>query len=75
MTHGVHWLPNVDTIVVIDNGQISEMGSYEQLIKHNGPFAHFLETFLLHEDPDDGETDAESMYYRVPWYHFLLLTC
>ncbi|XP_021347158.1 multidrug resistance-associated protein 1-like [Mizuhopecten yessoensis] len=62
VTHGVHWLPNVDRIIVMDGGQISEIGTYEELLQHNGPFAHFLQTFLFNDndkdDEDTGETGA-----------------
>ncbi|XP_069102567.1 multidrug resistance-associated protein 1-like isoform X2 [Argopecten irradians] len=56
VTHGVHWLPNVDRIIVMNGGTISEMGTYKELLQHNGPFAHFLQTFLLsNEDDSNGE--------------------
>ena len=42
MTHGVHWLPMVDTIVVMVDGKISEYGSYDDLLSHDGVFAQFL---------------------------------
>ncbi|XP_033725081.1 multidrug resistance-associated protein 1-like [Pecten maximus] len=60
VTHGVHWLPNVDRIIVMDGGQISEIGTYEELLQHNGPFAHFLQTFLLHDDDKDEEDVKET---------------
>uniref|UniRef100_A0A1I8HPH1 Multidrug resistance-associated protein 1 n=1 Tax=Macrostomum lignano TaxID=282301 RepID=A0A1I8HPH1_9PLAT len=56
VTHGIHWLPHVDEIVVIDNGRISEQGSYEHLLDHDGPFASFLKEFFLH----DGERKRAS---------------
>jgi ABC-type multidrug transport system fused ATPase/permease subunit len=37
ITHGIHWLPMVDNIIVMVNGRITEMGSYENLINHDGP--------------------------------------
>lgn len=60
VTHGVHWLPMVDRIVVIDNNTISELGTYEELVNHNGPFAQFLRQYLLQnceedEDPEIGQ--------------------
>lgn len=62
VTHGVQWLPLVDRIAVIADGQISEIGSYDELLTHNGPFAQFLKTFLLKEDSDDSDSeDPESM--------------
>ncbi|XP_033725264.1 multidrug resistance-associated protein 1-like [Pecten maximus] len=59
VTHGIHWLPKVDKIIVMDNGRISEVGSYEQLLGNNGAFALFLNTFLLKGDSDDVESDEE----------------
>ncbi|KAK7480989.1 hypothetical protein BaRGS_00027804 [Batillaria attramentaria] len=35
VTHGVHWLPMVDEIVVLMDGRISEVGSYTKLIEHD----------------------------------------
>ena len=58
MTHGVQWLPNVDKIVVLVNGEISEMGSYEELLSHDGPFAQFLKTYLTQED-SESEDECE----------------
>ena len=58
VTHGVHWLPKVDEIIVLDNGRISEHGTFEELVMHNGPFAQFLQVYLLQEEDD--EEDQES---------------
>nr|XP_022309966.1 multidrug resistance-associated protein 1-like isoform X1 [Crassostrea virginica] len=55
VTHGVHWLPKVDLVVVMDNGTISEVGTYEELMQSKGAFSEFLETHLLQEDEDDNE--------------------
>ncbi|KAH9490363.1 Canalicular multispecific organic anion transporter 2 [Bulinus truncatus] len=49
VTHGVHWLPMVDFIIVMKNGGISETGSYEQLVSHDGEFAQFLKEFFIQE--------------------------
>ncbi|CAG5116121.1 unnamed protein product, partial [Candidula unifasciata] len=38
VTHGVHWLPFVDHIVVMKDGMISECGTYRRLVSHNGDF-------------------------------------
>ncbi|PVD26852.1 hypothetical protein C0Q70_12000 [Pomacea canaliculata] len=62
VTHGVHWLPMVDEIIVMQDGKISERGSYEALLSHNGPFAQFLKTFLTEvaeESTDDGDNDPQ----------------
>ncbi|XP_059143338.1 multidrug resistance-associated protein 1-like [Physella acuta] len=59
VTHGVHWLPQVDKIVVMTDGRISEVGSYEQLLSHDGPFAQFLKTYLTQEVNDEEADDPE----------------
>ncbi|KAK3096100.1 hypothetical protein FSP39_023229 [Pinctada imbricata] len=59
VTHGVHWLPMVDTIIVMDNGRIREVGSYEELLQYNGVFAQFLQTYLLQGTQDEDEEDQE----------------
>ncbi|CAL1530147.1 unnamed protein product [Lymnaea stagnalis] len=59
VTHGVHWLPQVDKIVVMTDGHISEVGSYEQLLSHDGDFAQFLKTYLTQDNSDDEQEDPE----------------
>ena len=61
MTHAIHWLPLVDNIFVLDNGMISECGTYDELMMHNGVFAQFLLQHLTQESSEDYE-DPESMY-------------
>lgn len=59
VTHGVHWLPMCDVIVVMTDGRISEMGSYDELLSHGGDFAQFLKTFFT-QNPDSDDDDPES---------------
>ena len=49
VTHGVGFLPQVDTIVVLVDGKISEIGSYRQLLDHDGAFSQFLKNYLTEE--------------------------
>ncbi|MTB64012.1 thiol reductant ABC exporter subunit CydD [Streptococcus sp. zg-86] len=39
-THRLHWLHQMDTIWVVDQGQIVEMGSYEELLAKKGKLYH-----------------------------------
>ncbi|XP_055860708.1 multidrug resistance-associated protein 1-like isoform X2 [Biomphalaria glabrata] len=50
VTHGVHWLPWVDKVVVLTDGQVSEVGPLDQLMAHNGPFAQFLSQYLEQQE-------------------------
>ena len=42
VTHAISYLPFVDNIIVMKNGSISEIGSYEELLNNKGEFADFL---------------------------------
>uniref|UniRef100_A0A8D0L774 MRP3 protein n=1 Tax=Sphenodon punctatus TaxID=8508 RepID=A0A8D0L774_SPHPU len=55
VTHGISFLPQVDHIVVIVDGKISEMGSYQELLKQNGAFAEFLRNYARDEDIEEDE--------------------
>ena len=43
----------MDTIVVLKNGEISEMGTFRELLSHNAAFAEFILTYLNDPDEDD----------------------
>jgi ABC-type transport system involved in cytochrome bd biosynthesis fused ATPase/permease subunit len=58
VTHNVHWLPKVDEIIVMDNSTISEQGTFQELVAHDGPFAKFLKQYFSQESSD--EEDPES---------------
>ena len=45
MTHGLGFLPQCDLIVVMLDGRITEVGSYNALVESNGAFAEFLRTY------------------------------
>lgn len=42
VTHSITFLPQVDNIYVMRNGEISESGSYKELLAKKGDFADFL---------------------------------
>ncbi|XP_064006538.1 ATP-binding cassette sub-family C member 3 isoform X2 [Pogoniulus pusillus] len=55
VTHGIGFLPQVDHIIVLVDGKISEMGSYQDLLKQNKAFAEFLRNYALEEDIEEDE--------------------
>ncbi|XP_064636350.1 multidrug resistance-associated protein 1-like [Lineus longissimus] len=63
VTHGISYLPKVDYILVLNDGVISEMGTYRDLLTHDGPFAEFLKTYLQ-EDNEEEEDDPEAQEFR-----------
>uniref|UniRef100_A0A8D0CEX9 ABC-type glutathione-S-conjugate transporter n=1 Tax=Scleropages formosus TaxID=113540 RepID=A0A8D0CEX9_SCLFO len=49
VTHGVNFLPYVDEIVVLTDGKVSEVGSYQSLQNSGGAFSEFLNTYAKEE--------------------------
>ena len=58
MTHSITYLPKVDLVITMQNGEVSEVGTYDQLIKNDGAFAEFIRTYLT-EKRNDSDDDAE----------------
>uniref|UniRef100_A0A8C8SZK8 Multidrug resistance-associated protein 1 n=1 Tax=Pelusios castaneus TaxID=367368 RepID=A0A8C8SZK8_9SAUR len=65
VTHGVSYLPLMDTIIVMTDGKISEMGSYQELLKQDGAFAEFLRTYAN----ADQEVESTDLQIRVIEIH------
>ncbi|MEJ1276351.1 ATP-binding cassette sub-family C (CFTR/MRP) member 6 [Cricetulus griseus] len=66
VTHSIHFLPQVDEIIVLGNGTVLEKGSYQNLLSKKGVFAKNLKTFVKHSGPegeatvnDDSEEDDD----------------
>lgn len=55
VTHAVVYLPKVDEIYVMVNGEITESGSYRELLAQKGVFAEFLTQHIQEIDDDEGE--------------------
>uniref|UniRef100_A0A3Q2V2S4 ATP binding cassette subfamily C member 3 n=1 Tax=Haplochromis burtoni TaxID=8153 RepID=A0A3Q2V2S4_HAPBU len=59
VTHGISFLPQVDNIMVMVDGRVSEMGSYQDLLKQNGAFAEFLRNYALEDIMEEDEANDE----------------
>jgi ATP-binding cassette subfamily C (CFTR/MRP) protein 1 len=59
VTHGITYLPSMDHIVVMKDGEISEEGTYKELLQKKGAFADFL---LLHMSNEDNEVDETVLH-------------
>ncbi|XP_040905275.1 canalicular multispecific organic anion transporter 1 [Toxotes jaculatrix] len=57
VTHGVSFLPYVDEIVVLLDGVVSEVGSYNSLRASRGAFSEFLNTYASEQS---NQTYSES---------------
>uniref|UniRef100_A0AAG5CWY7 ABC-type glutathione-S-conjugate transporter n=1 Tax=Anopheles atroparvus TaxID=41427 RepID=A0AAG5CWY7_ANOAO len=55
VTHGITYLPNTDKIFVLREGEISESGTYQELMDRKGAFAEFLIQHLqeVNEEEED----------------------
>uniref|UniRef100_A0A8C9TPS6 ABC-type glutathione-S-conjugate transporter n=1 Tax=Scleropages formosus TaxID=113540 RepID=A0A8C9TPS6_SCLFO len=49
VTHGMSFLPQADLILVLVDGEITEMGSYSELMSRHGAFADFIRAFASTE--------------------------
>ena len=58
VTHAISYLSKVDSIVVIKDGTISEMGTYKELMDKKGDFAEYLIQHLR-EEKEKAETDVD----------------
>uniref|UniRef100_A0A8C3LXD3 Canalicular multispecific organic anion transporter 2 n=1 Tax=Chrysolophus pictus TaxID=9089 RepID=A0A8C3LXD3_CHRPC len=65
VTHGIGFLPQVDHIVVLTDGKISEMGSYQELLKQNKAFAEFLRNYALDENIEEDELTKNALCEEV----------
>ena len=65
VTHGIHWLPMVDKIVVLNDGSIADYGTYEDLISRDGAFAQFLKSYLDQDAESEQEEDVEGKHYKI----------
>ncbi|XP_061829744.1 multidrug resistance-associated protein 1 [Nerophis lumbriciformis] len=60
VTHGLSYLPQVDLILVMVDGEITEAGSYQQLMDTSGAFSEFLHTYAGVEHADNNETEPKT---------------
>ena len=42
VTHGIRFLPEVDQIIVLKDGEFREIGTYKELLNKKGAFSEFL---------------------------------
>jgi|1048.fasta_scaffold140134_1 ATP-binding cassette subfamily C (CFTR/MRP) protein 1 len=65
VTHQLHFLPQFDHIVVMENGKISEQGTYSDLIASGGALNLLMQNYSLEEEGVKEKTkvpgDAENI--------------
>ncbi|XP_053511818.1 ATP-binding cassette sub-family C member 3 isoform X2 [Artibeus jamaicensis] len=55
VTHNLSFLPQMDFIIVLADGQVSEVGTYSALLQRSGSFANFIHNYT----PDKGKEHPE----------------
>ncbi|KAM4632385.1 multidrug resistance-associated protein 1-like isoform 2-T2 [Discoglossus pictus] len=70
VTHGVSFLPQMDMIIVMSDGAISEVGTYSELLAKNGAFSEFLHTYANsaergEDSPDEKTAEASPEIKRL----------
>uniref|UniRef100_A0A671V6B7 ABC-type glutathione-S-conjugate transporter n=1 Tax=Sparus aurata TaxID=8175 RepID=A0A671V6B7_SPAAU len=68
VTHGMSFLPQADHILVLVDGEITESGSYQELLSRHGAFADFIHTFANTER-------KESASFFFSFFFTLLTSC
>lgn len=71
VTHAINFLPQVDQIIVMKEGQIAERGTYQELLDKKGPFSEFLSQHSRttesteSEQVNDASNDEDSKLART----------
>ncbi|XP_052069136.1 multidrug resistance-associated protein 1-like [Mytilus californianus] len=63
VTHGLNFIRKVDIIITMVDGRIGEIGSFDELTGHDGPFAGFMKTYMAEELSNKDEQNKDS--YRT----------
>lgn len=67
VTHGITYLPQTDSILVIKDGEVSESGTYQELLDKKGAFAEFLLQHITEEvDTDDDLDEIKDQLVGTP---------
>ena len=64
VTNAITFLPKVDKIVVLKEGEVSEIGTYDELLSKNGAFAEVLQHYLA-EMQDDEDSESQWAFSRT----------
>ncbi|CAG2102735.1 unnamed protein product [Medioppia subpectinata] len=65
VTNSVSILPNVDQIVVIKNGYVSESGTFEELVSKNGYFAEFVTEYLSQQSDNELKNEDKKIVNKL----------
>lgn len=63
VTNAIQWLPRVDSVIVLSQGYITDVDTYEKLINKEGKFSEFLNTYKFHQSESNNE---EQVVAQIP---------
>ena len=61
VTNQVSYLSNVDHILFLKDGQVIEQGSFEELMKSNGPLFNFIQDHATKKEDDEEESKMKEI--------------
>ncbi|CAH1793467.1 unnamed protein product, partial [Owenia fusiformis] len=64
VTNGINFLPKCDEIIVLNNGTISETGTFAQLLENAGAFSEYIATYL-NDDERENEIDEDDDMIQI----------
>ncbi|CAG8788181.1 13535_t:CDS:2, partial [Dentiscutata erythropus] len=59
VTHHLHYLPQVDCIIYMENGEIAEQGTYEELMNNGKSFSKLIAEYGKNKNDDEIKNDEE----------------
>ncbi|XP_075530342.1 multidrug resistance-associated protein 1-like isoform X3 [Dermacentor variabilis] len=66
VTHRLSVLPEVDTVVVMRGGTVSDCGSFQELLSRGGAFSEFLAQFIREsEETEQGISDEDAELFSA----------
>ncbi|XP_045113643.1 multidrug resistance-associated protein 1-like isoform X2 [Portunus trituberculatus] len=65
VTHAVTFLPQVDEVVVVADGQVAERGTYTSLLTSEGSFAKFMLQHIKELDEEEADTEMEVLHDQL----------
>ncbi|XP_054163879.1 multidrug resistance-associated protein 1-like [Oppia nitens] len=65
VTHRVSMLPFVDQIIVLNEGTISEIGTFDELVSNKGDFANFVAEYIVEQKDDDIHEDDVQLIEEI----------
>ncbi|XP_063864017.1 ATP-binding cassette sub-family C member 3-like isoform X2 [Scylla paramamosain] len=65
VTHAVTFLPQVDEVVVVAEGRVTERGTYASLLASEGSFAKFMVQHIKELDEEEADIEMEALHDQL----------